>query len=189
MTPFVTRCRIAAMATVVCSTLLIFSGFAQRKAEGSTPTMEKSLALYLRTLFKEKAARYIAAFPDLNGDGKSEAVVYLISDDVCGSGGCDTLVLAPTGSSWRVVTTITISNPPIVALPARSYGWHNIGVRVQGGGIRSGYETELRFNGKSYPRNPSVPTAQRLKGNPAGEVLIRSERDAKPLYDDQAGPP
>ena len=42
----------------------------------------------------------------------------------------------------------------------------------QGGGIQPGYEAELRFDGKTYPANPSVPPARPLKGKPEGEMLI-----------------
>ena len=37
--------------------------------------------------------RFVAAFVDLNGDGRPEAVVRLTSSHWCGSGGCTTLVL------------------------------------------------------------------------------------------------
>src|ERR1041385_8331670 len=41
----------------------------------------------------DKTTRYFAAFVDLNGDGKPEAVVYLSGRLWCGSGGCHTLIL------------------------------------------------------------------------------------------------
>ena len=65
-------------------------------------------------------------------------------------------------------------------------GWHNIAVRVQGGGITPGYFAELRFDGKTYPKNPSVPPARRLKDEPHGKAIIASEQDAKLLYSDMA---
>src|SRR5437763_13772221 len=94
--------------------------------------------------------------------------------DWCGIGGCKTLILARDGTSWRVVATITITMLPIGVLQTTSNGWHSMGVWVQGGGIQSGYEAELRFDGKTYPRNPSTPPARRLVGNAEGEVVIPS---------------
>jgi hypothetical protein len=142
---------------------------------------EDSLKKFLRTMLEDKDTRYIAAFYDLNGDGVPEAVVYLLSNDSCGSGGCNTLVLARAGDSWRVVTSLTITWPPIRVLQSTANGWHSLEVSVGGGGSRSGYEAELRFNGKSYPRNPSVPPARR-SARTAGTVIIPSTQNAKPLF-------
>ena len=146
--------------------------FLQSWDTGTTPKSEKI----------DKTTRYITAFRDLNGDGIPEAIVYLMGREWCGSGGCTTLILTRDAGSWRIVTEITITQLPIRVLTNTSHGWRNIGVWVRGGGIQPGYEAELRFNGKSYPRNPSVPPARRLKGKPAGEVVIASERDATPLW-------
>lgn len=157
------------------------------KAQGpdvKSPAGEESLKGFLRTLDDNKATRYIAAFRDLNGDGMPEAIVYLMGKSWCGSGGCNTLILERNGSSWRIVTNIRITRRPIRVLTKKSHGWCSLGVWVQGGGIQPGYEAELLFNGKSYPRNPSVPPARRLEGNPEGKVVIPSVQDGKLLYDD-----
>ena len=116
--------------------------------------------------------RFIASFTDLNGDGKPEAIVHLTSNEWCGSGGCTTLVLVPDDDSWRVLSEISISRPPIRVLSTKSNGWRSIGVWVQGGGIQIGYEAELRFDGKKYPANPSVAPARPIVGKIEGEVVI-----------------
>ena len=149
--------------------------FLQNWDTGTTPKTEKN----------DRTTRYVAAFRDLNSDGTPEAIVYFIGKDWCGSGGCPTLILTRDAGSWRIVTKITITRPPIRVLTNTAHGWRSIGVWVRGAGIQQGYEAELCFNGKSYPRNPSVPPARRLEGKPAGEVVIASERGATPLYDDQ----
>lgn len=126
--------------------------------------------------------RYIAAFRDINGDGKVEAIVYFIGPDWCGTGGCVMLVLTKSGSSWKVISDTATTQLPIRVLSRTSHGWHSIGVWVQGGGIYPGYEAELRFNGKTYPSGPSVPPAIRVHGV-AGNVLIpNDEKSAEPLY-------
>jgi hypothetical protein len=132
---------------------------------------------------KDKTMQYVAAFRDLDGDGKPEAIVYLINSRWCGSGGCSLLILKQDRSSWRIVTNITITRPPIRVLTNISKGWHNIGVWVQGGGIQPGYEAELRFNGKSYPRNPTVSPARQLKEKSAGEVVIPITKGGVSLYE------
>jgi hypothetical protein len=178
----VARCRIAALAAVICSTFLTVSlSLAQPNSEAQS--QEESLKRFLQAMDNDRRTRYIAAFSDLDEDGAPEAIVYLMGK-WCGSGGCNMLVLKRDGNSWRKVTMITITRPPIRVLANTSHGWHNISVWVQGGGIQSGYEAELRFDGNTYPRNPSVSPARRLQGKPVGEVVIPSAQDGSPLYDD-----
>lgn len=92
------------------------------------------------------------------------------------------MVLAPQGPSYRVVSSITITRPPIRVLAARSHGWHNIAVWVAGGGIRPGYEAELPFNGKTYALNPSVAPARRLAPKAPGQVVLPANAEGPLLY-------
>lgn len=131
-----------------------------------------------------KKTRYIAAFRDLNGDGKDEAIVYVISNGLCRSGGdCPTLVLRQAGRTWEIVTKIMVTRPPVRVSTGTYNGWHNIGVWVLGGEGQSGYEAELRFDGKTYPRNAADPSLPRLEGESDGEMVIRSAKDGVPLYE------
>lgn len=159
----------------------------ERAAESRCPDgrSEESLNGFLKTLDDDRTTRYALAFRDLNNDGIPEAIVYLVGKKWCGSGGCNTLVLAREGRSWRIVSNIRITRPPIYVLQNTANGWRSIAVWIQGGGIRAGYEAELRFDGKTYPKNPSAPPAQRLKGKPMGEEIIHSAQDVMPLYDEQ----
>ena len=174
---------IVAVLVVVCSSLLVIICLAKAQGTSDEPlsTQQESLKRFLQSLDKSKSTRYIAAFRDIDDDGIPEAIVYLIGRNWCGSGGCNTLVLARDGTSWRIVATITITRPPIRVLPDTSNGWHSIGVWVQGGGIQPGYEVELRFDGKTYPKNPSVPPARRLEKS-TGEIVIPSAENGTPLY-------
>jgi hypothetical protein len=132
---------------------------------------------------EDKTIRYLDAWIDLNGDGYPEVVVHLIGDGWCGSGGCTTLVLEPKGSSYKIVTKIPITHLPISVLNTRSNNWNNLTVWVQGGGIQEAYEAELRFDGKSYPDNPTVPPARSLIGEAKKEIIIPDDaKAAKFLY-------
>lgn len=90
------------------------------------------------------------------------------------SGGCVLYVLSLTPTSYRRVASISITRPPIRVLPTITHGWHDLGVLVTGGGIIPGYEARLRFNARSYPSNPTVPPATRLKDT-AGKQVIGEE--------------
>lgn len=177
------RVRISVVAALLGSVLTISTCFAQisRKAEVSNPD-EESIRKLFQARDDDRSTRYLAAFRDLNGDGIPEAIVYLIGRQWCGSGGCPLFVLQKSGGSWKVVTSTTITNPPIRVLDRKLNGWHNLGVWVQGGGIQPGYEAELRFNGKTYPRNPSVPPARRAAKDLAGKVVIKDADNPNPLW-------
>jgi uncharacterized protein YecT (DUF1311 family) len=136
----------------------------------------------LRTIEHTRSARYYAALVDLNDDSVSEALVYMVSRDTCGSGGCSTLILARISGGWKIVTEISLTRPPIECINEKLNGWHSLSVWVQGGGIQPGYNAELRFDGTSYPANPTVPPARRLSGHPASRILIPESIRGVALY-------
>ena len=146
---------------------------AGQSVEPSTP-MDVSLKRFIQNYAgkpsTDRPTRYLNAWIDLNGDGKKEAIVYLIGSSWCGSGGCTTLVLGPTSSTYEVIARISIAQVPISVQTKSSHGWRNLTVWVYGGGIQDAYEAELQFDGRSNPSNPSVPPAAHLIGKPEQEV-------------------
>jgi hypothetical protein len=173
------------LIALICSIVIavVCTVDAQTKLDAQSLGEKKRLKEFLQSLDGSKDTRYVAAFVDLNSDATTEAVVYLIGSEWCGSGGCNTLILERRDNSWNIVTSITITRPPISILVNRFHGWNSIGVWVEGGGVYPGYQAELRFDGKTYPRNPSTPPARRLKGGRTGEVVISSVKDAASLYE------
>jgi hypothetical protein len=132
-----------------------------------------------------KLTRCDVALTDLNGDGHPEALIYAMptiggggQSDLCGSGGCDLYVLSLTPTGYRQVTGISISRPPIRVLRTISHGWHDLGVLVAGGGVIPAYEARLRFDGHSYPSNPTASPSTCLE-NAAGKTVIRADLPAE----------
>jgi hypothetical protein len=174
----------------VLAALLVGCGLPGRGQAGPEPgsTPADALKSFLRGSLRrpgepaDDTTLYSYAFVDLDGRGSQEVIVYVSGRNWCGSGGCTTLVLARAGSSYRVVGRIPITWLPIRVLDTRSNGWHDIAVRVRGGGIRPGYESALPFNGRSYPNNPTVPPARPLGEKSAGQIVLSDENEAKPLY-------
>jgi hypothetical protein len=82
------------------------------------------------------------------------------------------LILTTETGYYKVITKTTITRLPVRLLNTRTRGWSDIAVTVQGGGIMQAYEARLRFNGKKYPSNPTVPPAQRLSPHTPGTTLI-----------------
>jgi hypothetical protein len=160
------------------SILIACACFAQQQHE-PLPDQQESLRKFLRDAGNDQETRYFSAFVDLRDDGVREAIVYFTNR--CGSGGCTTWILEPTGSSYRVVTRITIARPPIRLLNTKTNGWHDISVIVAGGGIMAAYEAKLSFDGKKYPGNPSIAPAQQLTQNVPGKIIVPVGITGSPL--------
>ena len=116
--------------------------------------------------------RYALAWNDLDGDGTEEAIVHVVSSYLCGTGGCNTLVLAQAGPMWRKVGDISVSRTPITVLKSETNGWKDLTVDVSGGGMPSGIAL-LKFDGEAYPSNPTVAPAESAEGH--GDILIAGE--------------
>lgn len=116
--------------------------------------------------------RYALAWQDLDGDGADEAIAYVISPGVCGSGGCNTVILARSDATWRVVGNVSVSRTPVTVLDSSTKGWRDLTVDFAGGGGPSG-TAKLTFDGETYPRNPTVPPAVTV--DQGGAVLIAAE--------------
>lgn len=178
------------VALVVTAFMFLVAGCLAQPQHQPNSKQADPLKLFLRDYLKDpfydyKTTRYYSAFVDLKDDGTRHVIVYFTDQRSCGSGGCITLILAPEGSSYKVVTSITIAWPPIRILATKSNGWHDIGVWVHGGGIVHPYEAKLSFNGKKYPSNPTMPPARRLAEKVAGQVVVpvtALTEEVTPLY-------
>lgn len=158
--------RTCAVAAVIASTLAMSASSAAAPAGVAAFVRDHDLTVYT------------VALADLNGDARPEALIYAMASsdgegraDLCGSGGCDLYVLALTSTGYRQVADISLARPPIRVLPTITHGWHDLSVLVAGGGIIPGYRARLRFDGRGYPENPSVPPATRLQGSPGRQVI------------------
>jgi len=152
-------------------------------ASGSLPS---AIAAMIRKDYSSPdlpPTRYLAGTVDLNGDGRPELLVHLVGPMPCGTGGCPTLVFTPNEAGYTLVSTITVTRPPIRVSPRRTGGWRNLIVEVGGGGGRSGH-AELAYSGKGYPENPTVPPARRINDLAGAETVIpefASFEEATPL--------
>jgi hypothetical protein len=136
-------------------------------------------------------ARYFDARVDLDGDGQQEVVAYVAGPMVCGTGGCTVYVLTPTADGLRLVSAISVVQPPVRLSPRSSQGWRNLIVGIAGGGIPAG-AAELEFDGKAYPSNPTVPPAKPAAGLDGATILIpefESYTQGKPVPQGLFGDP
>jgi hypothetical protein len=147
-----------------------------------TAAVHSFLKSYLLKMAGEvdPATRVAIAFSDLNGDGKDEVLVYVTGPGWCGTGGCDALVLSPSGSTYRVVMDASVSRLPISVLPTKSHGWHDLAVTIGGGGGEAGV-ARMKFDGQTYPDNPTGPPTKLIKGDGGGKILIPDTTEGEPL--------
>ncbi|HVG34858.1 MAG TPA: hypothetical protein VM911_17440 [Pyrinomonadaceae bacterium] len=147
-----------------------------RSETSPDPEIEKVI---LQTLsegdFSAGEIRYYYNRVDLNGDGNFEAIVHLVGPAICGTGGCNTLILQPARNGYHVVATIGLTRTPIIVSQQRARGWSDLIVYVSGGGITRGYYVTLRFDGRTYPENPTVQPALGTRTRITGKAYLSDE--------------
>ena len=110
--------------------------------------------------------RYYYNKIDFNNDQIPETFVYLVGPTVCGTGGCSGLLLEEKNGEYTVKSRFSLVRTPVIIQNETTNGWKDIVMYVTGGGIEPGYH-QLKFNGESYPSNPSVEPVvkeEKIKG-------------------------
>lgn len=143
------------------------------RLEGTSPApanAEEDIRHFLLQEYPDAGPmQYALAWKDLGGDGADEAIVHLVAPYFCGTGGCNTLVLTQAGPMWHKVGEISVSRTPITVMDTSSNGWQDLTVAFAGGGAPSGTAL-LKFDGETYPSNPTVSPAETVEAG--GTVLI-----------------
>jgi hypothetical protein len=148
------------------------------------PSRNAELRAFLQERFAEHRTtnpdmHYVAAWADLNGDSRPEALVYIISDNHCGTGGCTLYIYTPEQGSWYQHGSLTVTNPPIMVLSTRTRGWRDLAVHVRGGGARP-HDAIVRQGRVTYQSNPSLAPA--LARRPTGRVVITANDPGRRLF-------
>ena len=122
-------------------------------------------AVYM-TIHEQPLYQY--AFYDLNQDGVQDAVVMLKGSNWCGSGGCTVLVFKGIShDQFQPLSKMTVTDVPIYALNSKTEGWSDLSVYSRGMG-----QVVLKFNGQSYPSNPSMEAKYTGNLQEAGNMLL-----------------
>lgn len=130
------------MLSLVAVGVMCAAGGPSSSENGQRAEAEASLRASLQNYVSNRWGRpdgdtnYTAKFVDLNGDGRSEAVVLVSGQYWCGTGGCPLWVLTPRNSSWSMVTQAPIVRAPIRLLPSRSRGWSDLSAMLRFDGTR-----------------------------------------------------
>lgn len=118
--------------------------------------------------YTQDQSDYQSSLYDLNKDGIDDAVVLLSGMEWCGSGGCTLLVFKGLeNGSFQPHSKMTVSSTPIYALSTQTQGWRDLSVYTRGLG-----QVILKFNGKSYPSNPSLASKYTANLKQVGNILL-----------------
>ena len=132
------------------------------------PELRKAVERY--NLAKQRTpGPYDFAGVDLNGDGKSEAVVLFSGPDWCQKTGCSLVVFQEEEVGYRPVSHITSARAPVLIGPEASFGWRDLMTNT-GGGNAPVRTVRLGFSGKGYPANAL------LQPEPVADMLGRSQQ-------------
>lgn len=155
---------------ILCAVLLAVSLPVGAQQKWRFVTSKKVAYLKKRDAALEKAIRQLEQVEpgeevryhyntvDLNGDDKLDAVVFVSGSTVCGTGGCPVLIFKGDGRVYSLITEMSVSRAPIFVGVTRTKGWNDLMMEVYGGGIKP-YFALLKFDGKTYPDNPTVEPA------------------------------
>lgn len=152
-------------------TLVLLAWTGCHKSHPSTPP---KLEAALQELLGEQLGpiHYFAAKANLDGDRWPEWIVHLAGPMVCGSGGCESLIFTEGDGGLELLTRISVTRPPIVVAETSTNGWRDLIVHVAGGGILPGHDARLRYDGSTYPSNPTVEPAEPMSERGEGRVVI-----------------
>ncbi len=176
-----------AVAPIVALTLLT-AACAEREPVDETPDVAidpievqddpgRTVETYLRSLYPDAdGLAYAYGTADLNDDEREEYFVYLSGQSVCGTDGCNLLVLEPAGDGFRKIGSLAAVNLPVGTLATSSQGYRDIGVTV-GGGLETGV-AKIPFQGGAYAANMGASAANTVG---ALDLVIIPESDLAPL--------
>jgi len=122
----------------------------------------------------EDKFRYYYNKIDLNGDNKPELFVYLVGPLFSGSGGSSAIIFKLKDNEYIPLSKFTLVHNPIIISKNSTNGWKNIIMYVSGGGADSGY-VEIKFNGSSYPSNPSIQPKVKNGTKVSGTAIISDD--------------
>ncbi|MGN6490977.1 MAG: hypothetical protein ACTHLE_03195 [Agriterribacter sp.] len=99
------------------------------------------------TILTEKDRKFIYSEADINGDGTNEIFVGMKGGYFCGNAGCTVYLLTSDG---KEITRFTIVDGPIAVSADKTKDWNDLIMPSRG------VNYLVKFNGKTYPSNPSV---------------------------------
>lgn len=123
--------------------------------------------------------RYYYNKIDLNGDGIPEVFVYLVGPYVCGTGGCSGVIFKQENGEYKVLSRFSLVRNPVIISNTKTNGYRDIIMYVAGGGIKS-FFARVRYDGKTYPMNPSIEPKVEIGTKVDGVAIIADDISKNP---------
>ena len=141
-------------------------------AQPDEAVLQQSVASWITANYPDMGKLlYASAESDLDGDDTAEVLAYVGGPMMCGTGGCNLVVLKREGGDLRKISELSVVQLPVGVLDSKSNGWRDLAVTIAGGGVAE-HTVRLQFDGKGYPRNPTVAAQET---DSLGTVLIPAE--------------
>ena len=141
--------------------------------------LEKALKEEFNLEEERNQVRYYYNKVDLNDDGINEVFAYPVGPPVCGTGGCSAAIFKRENGEYKLLSRFSLVNNPIIISNNKTNGYRDIIMYVTGGGIES-FFAELKYNGTSYPGNPSVQPEVKPGTKVSGIAIIADDISKNP---------
>lgn len=122
----------------------------------------------------EYSYSYTYNYVDLNGDDYKDAVVLLVGSEFAGTGGSTALILKGVENGFAPLSTMTLVDAPIIISDEKTSDYKDIILNVSGGGVESSFNV-MKFDGKAYPKNPSVAPLVEEGTVVSGQAIIAND--------------
>ena len=117
--------------------------------------LEKAIKKEFDISSNEENIRYYYNKVDLNEDGIPEVFAFLVGPFVCGTGGCSAAIFIEEDGEYKTLSRFSLVRNPVIISNSKTNGYKDIIMYVAGGGIES-FFAELKYDGPTYPLNPST---------------------------------
>ena len=113
--------------------------------------------------------RYIAKWFDLNADGIKEAIVHVMSPELCQQDACHNYIFHWDfkQGAYKQIGQNKHAFPPILATPEKGAGWYSLRLAQNDAEF-----VEYKFNGKRYEKNRQVELDLIHNDTPYGAQLL-----------------
>lgn len=153
-----------------------------------SPTTDLPVAAALRAALLgtggiAEGAKWLIARTDLNGDGKDEALAYVVEPAMCAVGGCPLYVLSDNATNgFQVIDSIAPAQLPIYVLSlGGGDGWATLGVTVGGGDGSAPVLMAVPHDAKGYVANPALAPAKPAAPGNAKPLIANDLTKAMPI--------
>jgi hypothetical protein len=141
--------------------------------------LEKALIReFLLDKYQDRA-RYYYNKIDLDDDGKSEIFAYLVGSSFCGTGGCSAAIFKEKKNNYYLLARFSIVKNPVIISDSKTKGYKDIIMNVYGGGIVP-FFARLKYDGTTYPSNPSIQPKVEPGTKLAGVAIVADDIGRSP---------